>query len=354
MYIGCIDTVIVHCVHWVYVCVFCTLSSVQSVSMYWSPRSSPLFWACLAPGLVCTRRVYADSSPSWMRSMTVVSSANFRSLMAGSLDVQSLVYMEKSSGERTQPWGAPVLSICVSGLCSFGLVLFMGLWQSPDCPVMSWFHVSECARAVRSLSLVCVSCFVSERGVRIPALMSWVSVSCRGSDTRAPCSVSSCEFARPRALLSTCVLLWCAACVFIGCVCEHVVYELSHWLCVWTRGLWVVSLAVCVNTWFMSCLISCVFVSCSAHGWWFVCWPCACVCVLCEHVASVLVFCVPCALMSIVLTPSILLPDNWLICPTCVSSLPSSSAPFIISVPGQFVIALPCQACQLSCFSSMG
>ncbi len=49
------------------------------------------------------------------------------------------------------------------------------------------------------------------------------------------------------------------------------------------------------------------------------CWPCACVFVLCEHMAFVLVFCVPCALMSIVLTPPILLPDYWLICPTCVT-----------------------------------
>ncbi len=40
--------------------------------------------------------------PSWMRPMTVVSSANFRSLTEGSLDVQSIVYREKSSGERTQ------------------------------------------------------------------------------------------------------------------------------------------------------------------------------------------------------------------------------------------------------------
>ncbi len=31
----------------------------------------------------------------------MVSSANFRSLMEGSLDVQSLVYRKKSSGEKT-------------------------------------------------------------------------------------------------------------------------------------------------------------------------------------------------------------------------------------------------------------
>ncbi len=38
-------------------------------------------------------------------------------------------------------------------------------------------------------------------------------------------------------------------------------------------------------------------------------WSCACVFVLCEHMAFVLVFCVPCALKLIVLTPPILLPD---------------------------------------------
>ncbi len=48
-----------------------------------------------------------------MRPISVVSSANFRSLTEGSLDVQSLVYREKSSGERTQPWGAPVLIVRV-------------------------------------------------------------------------------------------------------------------------------------------------------------------------------------------------------------------------------------------------
>ncbi len=43
----------------------------------------------------------------------VVSSANFRSLTEGSLDVQLFVYREKSNGERTQPWGAPVLIVRV-------------------------------------------------------------------------------------------------------------------------------------------------------------------------------------------------------------------------------------------------
>ncbi len=122
------------------------------------------------------------------------------------------------------------------------------------------------------------------------------------------------EFSRLHALLSTCVLLCCTQFVFLSAVCIHVMS--------------------CVNTWLMSFLISCVFVSCFAHGWWIVCWPCACVFVLCEHVASVLVFCVPSflSLMSIVLTPPILLPDYWLICPTCLSSLPSTFAPFIFSL----------------------
>ncbi len=45
-----------------------------------------------------------------MRPINVVSSAK---LTEGSLDLQSLVYREKSSGERTQPWGAPVLIVRV-------------------------------------------------------------------------------------------------------------------------------------------------------------------------------------------------------------------------------------------------
>ncbi len=63
-----------------------------------------------------------------------------------------------------------------------------------------------------------------------------------------------------------------------------------------------------------------------------VCWPCACAFVLSEHMAFVSVFCVPCALILIVLTPSILFPDYCFICPTCLPSLPSSFAPFIISL----------------------
>ncbi len=66
----------------------------------------------------------------------------------------------------------------------------------------------------------------------------------------------------------------------------------------------------------------------------------------------VLVFCVPCALMSIVLTPPILLPDYWLICPTCVYLITL----LICSLYNLLVFAVPCQfvinvtiACILSC-----
>ncbi len=107
---------------------------------------------------------------------------------------------------------------------------------------------------------------------------------------------------------------------------------------VWTRGLWVFSLAVC---------------SCP---------------VLREHMAFILVFSVPCALMSIVLAPPILSPDYWLICPTCLLSLPSSFAPFICTY-APFVCSpvpvrrrcypiscpvLPCQALLPVCFPLWG
>ncbi len=101
---------------------------------------------------------------------------------------------------------------------------------------------------------------------------------------------------------------------------------------VWTRDLWVFSLAA------FSCLVL------HMAGDLF-CRSCACVFVLCEHMAFVLVFCVPCALMSIVLTPPILLSDYLFISST---SLSSSFAPFIISLCFQSCasssLMLPCPA----------
>ncbi len=170
-----------------------------------------------------------------------------------------------------------------------------------------WVRGFECARAVRSL--VCVPCFMLERGVRILALMSWVSVSCQGSDTRAPCSVSLWECVVSSSLGRT---LFCPR-VFCCVARSSCFYRLrAFMLCLVLCSTQLVgSLAACfhvamscVNTWLIRFLISCVFISCFAHGWWIVFWPCACVFVLCEHLASVLVFRVPCALMSICLDPT--------------------------------------------------
>ncbi len=104
-----------------------------------------------------------------------------------------------------------------------------------------------------------------------------------------------------------------AACssVHVCCVC------VAHSLCISLAAYFHVVMS-CVNTRLMSFLISCVF-SVLFCTWLVNCLLAMCLCFhLCEHVAFVLVFCVSCALVSIVLTSPILLPYYWLICPTCV------------------------------------
>ncbi len=161
---------------------------------------------------------------------------------------------------------------------------------------MSCLYVSARLRVCssRALSRLCalfrVGAWCSD-----PGTLSWVSVSCRGSVRSVFCLVvwvGSLEFARLRILLSTCVLWCCTQFVFLSAKCIHVVMS-------------------CVNMWLMSILISCVFVSCFAHGWWFVLLAmCLCFWFVWVH-GFVLIFCVPCALMSICLelTPPILLPE---------------------------------------------
>ncbi len=241
-----------------------------------------------------------------------------------------------------------ILTHTLSGFCHFGLVLFMVLWQSPDTPIMSGFCGFECARVVRSL--VCVPCFVWSVvfGFRHSCL-EFRFVTGFGHSRSIFChcvSARSLVRSRPHTLVHVCFVVLHAVRVSIGCV------HLCYILCCVARSLYIHWLRAfmlsCVNTWLMSFLISCVFMSCFAHGWWFVCWPCACVSVLCEHVASVLVFCVPCALMSICLDPPILLPVYWFIFPSCFPSLPSSFAPFIISLCLQFRVgSLPFVRCHL-------
>ncbi len=166
-----------------------------------------------------------------------------------------------------------------------------------------WARGFECARECalsRLRALFHVGALCSDPGTHV---LSFGFVSGFGHLRSTFCLfvwVCGLEFARPHALLSTCLRAFMLSCL------------------VWIRGWWVFS-------------NSFVFMSCFAHGWWFFSWPCVCVFVLCEHMAFVLVFCVPCAPMSICLDPT-----HLVICPTCLPSLPSSFAPFIISLCLQF------------------
>ncbi len=131
-----------------------------------------------------------------------------------------------------------------------------------------------------------------------------------------------------RAFMLCLVLCGTQLMYFIGCVLSCLV---------WTRGLWVFSLAAC----------SCPVLHMAGDLFW---WPCACVFVLCEHMAFVFVLCVPCALMSIVLTPPNLLPDYWLICPTCVYLVTL----LVRHLCYRWVYPVPALPCQLPCFSPSG
>ncbi len=123
---------------------------------------------------------------------------------------------------------------------------------------------------VRTLVLHVLSHFVSMRcRVRSAACFSVLVLCC------------VCCFVRLDYHVMFCALLCGTSFCFSLAACFHVIMS-------------------CLNTWLMSFLISYMFVSCFAHGLWFVCWPCACVFVLCEHMAFVLVFSVSCALIHLV------------------------------------------------------
>ncbi len=193
----------------------------------------------------------------------------------------------------------------VSGFCHFGLVLSMVLWQSPDTPILSAFSCERAASSVlesRAVSFAClVSCWSVVFGSRHSCLEFW---SRDGVRTLALHFLSLCECAVSSSLGIAHSCPRGFSCVArSSCFYRLHAFMLYLVLCGTQLGCFHVVMS-CVNTWLMSFLISCVFMSCFAHGWWFVCWPCACVSVLCEHVASVLVFCVPRALMSICLDPT--------------------------------------------------
>ncbi len=164
-----------------------------------------------------------------------------------------------------------------------------------------------------ALSSAClVSCWSVVFGSRHSCLEVWFGDRVRTLSLHV---LSYCVSVRSRvrstvhSSVHMCFVVWHAACVF------YWLHAFMLSCLVWTRGLWVFSLAACLH----------MAVICFAgHVLVFF--------VLCEHMAFILVFCVPCALVSIVLTPPILLPDYWLICPTCLPSLPSLFSPFIISL----------------------
>ncbi len=201
-------------------------------------------------------------------------------------------------------------------VCSSLRALFhVGAWcLDPGTHVLSFGHVTGFGHS-RSIFCHCV-CAVSS------------SLGTAHSCPRVFCCVarSSC-FYRLRAFMLYLVLCGTQL-VYSLAACFHVVMS-------------------CVNTWLMSFLISCVFMSCFAHGWWFVCCPCACVSVLwaCGFCPSFL--CATCS-CQFVLIPPILLPVYWFIFPSCFPSLPSSFAPFIISLCLQFRVgSLPYVRCRL-------
>ncbi len=162
-----------------------------------------------------------------------------------------------------------------------GLVSFMGFMTEPWhfrhvlflCECTSSSVLEPCA--LSSPCLVLCWSMVSDPGTHVLSFSS-----CRGLDTRAPCSVLLCERTVSSPLdraLSCPRVLCCVArrlCISLA-ACFHVVMS-------------------CVNMRLMSILISCVFVCCFAHAWWFdLLATCLCFCFMWAH-GFVLVFCVPC------------------------------------------------------------
>ncbi len=151
---------------------------------------------------------------------------------------------------------------------------------------MSAFSCERAASSVlesRALSSAClVSCwsvvfgsrhscfeFRSRDGVRTLAL-HFLSL----------CGARSRVLSAPRTLVHVCFCLCCTQFVFLSAACIYVVMS-------------------CVNTWLMSFLISCVFMSCFCT-WLVICLlaMCLCFCFVWAR-ASVLVFCVPRALINL-------------------------------------------------------
>ncbi len=213
----------------------------------------------------------------------------------------------------------------LSGFCHLGLVYSWFCDRAltlPSCLVFWWARGLECARAARSLVYMFhVGAWCSDPSTLVLfQAQFWFRV---GVQTLTLQVWSCCGSVRSRVRSGNALLFPCAFVIFIllslvlygtqlvfftGCV-------LSCLSCfVWTRGLWVSLLAACSSPVLHMACDSVLLTMCLCFG--FV-WAHG----FCHS------FGVPCALMS-----PILFPDYWLICPTCVISLPSSFAPFIISL----------------------
>ncbi len=144
----------------------------------------------------------------------------------------------------------------VSGFCHFGLVFFTVLWQSPDTPVMSCFHVSvlePCA-----LSSAClVSC--SDPGTRVlsfgfvPGFRHSRSVFCL---VVWACGLESCT-------LSSACFVSCWSVVFGS---RHSCLEFRFRVGVQTLALHVLSCCVSVRSQVCSAVRSSVYTVCVFIG----------------------------------------------------------------------------------------
>ncbi len=224
---------------------------------------------------------------------------------------------------------------------------------------MSCFYVSARLRvcSIRALSrlraLFDVGAWCSDPGTHV---LSFGFVSGFGHSCSVFCLivwVCGLEFTQPRSLLFTCVMLCVVAgsSCFLGCV--HSCYVLCCVACSLCISLAVCFHVVmsCVNTWLMSILISCVFVSSFAHGWRFVLLAiCLCFCFVWAHGFCLSFLCAMCSHVNC-LDPTHLV--SWFL--VNLPHLSSLVTLLVYSLYNLLVFpVLPCQACQLCCFSPTG
>ncbi len=149
---------------------------------------------------------------------------------------------------------ASLLGGVVSGFCHFGLVYSWFCDRALILPSCPRFHVSAAAssvlesRASRLRALFHVGAWCLDTGTHVLSFGHVTGFGHSRSHFLSLCGVRGLEFAlAPRTLVHVCFVVLHAVCVSIGCV-HYVVMS-------------------CVNTWLMSFLIGCVFMSCFAHGW---------------------------------------------------------------------------------------